>query len=119
MVNAMGQTVDNFKRGTAEMLVLYLLSKEDLYGYQITQAFAEKSNGVYTMLEGSLYPILYRLTEAGYISDYTQQVGKRRTRRYYHLEDAGRAYYREILADYDSVTGSINKILDRSEEDKI
>ena len=103
----MGQTVDNFKRGTAEMLVLYLLSKEDLYGYQITQAFAEKSDGVYTMLEGSLYPILYRLTEAGYITDYTQ------------LEDAGRAYYKEILADYDSVTGSINKILDRIEGDNI
>lgn len=111
----MGQNTDNFKRGTAEMLVLYLLSKEDLYGYQITQAFAEKSDGDYTMLEGSLYPILYRLTESGYISDYTRQVGVRRTRRYYHLEDAGREYYREILADYDSVTNSISKILDRKE----
>lgn len=109
----MGQNTDNFKRGTAEMLVLYLLSKEDLYGYQITQAFAEKSGGAYTMLEGSLYPILYRLTEAGCISDYTKQVGKRRTRRYYHLEDKGRAYYKEILADYDAVTDSISKILDR------
>lgn len=115
----MGQTVDNFKRGTAEMLVLYLLSKEDLYGYQITQAFAEKSDGVYTMLEGSLYPVLYRLTEAGFISDYTKQVGKRRTRRYYHLEDKGRAYYKEILAEYDAVTGSIMKILDRNGDDTI
>lgn len=119
MVIVMGQTVDNFKRGTAEMLVLYLLSKEDLYGYQITQAFAEKSDGVYTMLEGSLYPVLYKLTEAGYISDYTQQVGKRRTRRYYHLEDKGREYYQEILADYDAVTGSIMKILDRNGDDNI
>ncbi len=109
----MGQNIDNFKRGTAEMLVLYLLSKEDLYGYQITQSFAEKSGGVYTMLEGSLYPILYRLTEAGYISDYTKQVGKRRTRRYYHLEDAGREYYKVILSEYDSIIGSIDRILDR------
>lgn len=109
----MGQNQDNFKRGTAEMLVLYLLSKEDLYGYQITHAFAEKSNGVYTMLEGSLYPILYRLTEAGYISDYVKQVGQRRTRRYYHLEDKGREYFKEILADYDAVATSISRILDR------
>lgn len=113
----MGQNQDNFKRGTAEMLVLYLLSKEDLYGYQITQAFAEKSGGVYTMLEGSLYPILYRLTEAGYITDYTRQVGKRRTRRYYHLEDKGREYYQEILRDYDAITNSISKILDRKTEE--
>ena len=95
------------------MLVLYLLSKEDLYGYQITHAFAEKSEGAYTMLEGSLYPILYRLTEAGYVSDYEKLVGKRRTRRYYHLEDKGREYFKEILADYDAVATSISKILDR------
>ena len=109
----MGQNTDNFKRGTAEMLVLYLLSKEDLYGYQITQAFAQKSNGVYTMLEGSLYPILYKLTEAGYISDYTKPAGKRRVRRYYHLEEKGREYYNEIIAEYDMITESISKILDR------
>ncbi len=113
----MGQNQDNFKRGTAELLVLYLLSKEDLYGYQITQAFAEKSGGVYTMLEGSLYPILYKLTEAECISDYTTQVGKRRTRRYYHLEEKGREYYKEILADYDAITNSISKILDRQTGD--
>lgn len=107
------QNQDNFKRGTAEMLVLYLLQKEDLYGYQITQAFAEKSGGVYTMLEGSLYPILYRLTEQGHISDYTKLVGKRRTRRYYHLEDSGREYFKEILNDYEVIIKSIDKIMDR------
>lgn len=115
----MGQNQDNFKRGTAEMLILYLLSQEDLYGYQITHAFAEKSGGNYTMLEGSLYPILYRLTESGCISDYVKQVGVRRTRRYYHLEDKGREYFKEVLADYDAVTQSINKILDREAGDYI
>lgn len=111
----MGQNQDNFKRGTAELLVLHLLQKEDLYGYQITHAFEEKSMGVYTMLEGSLYPVLYRLTEEGYISDYEKLVGKRRTRRYYHLEPKGQEYYKEILADYDLITNSIFRILDRGE----
>lgn len=109
----MGQNQDNFKRGTAELLVLYLLQKEDLYGYQITHSFEEKSNGGYTMLEGSLYPILYRLTEAGYISNYSKVVGKRRTRRYYHIEESGREYYKEILNDYLTIINSIDKILDR------
>ena len=109
----MGQNQDNFKRGTAELLVLHLLQNEDLYGYQITHAFEEKSNGDYTMLEGSLYPILYRLTELGYITDYTKLVGKRRTRRYYHLEESGRVYYKEILNDYLTIINSIDKILDR------
>ncbi len=101
------------------MLVLHLLCKEDLYGYQITQAFAEKSNGVYTILEGSLYPILYRLSDAGYISEYTKLVGKRRTRKYYHIEELGRKYYEEILAEYTAIIDSIEKILDRKGGDSV
>ena len=81
------QNSDNFKRGTAEMLILHLLQDEDLYGYQITQAFKEKSGGQYFILEGSLYNILFRLSEGGYITDYIKQVGAKRTRRYYHMED--------------------------------
>lgn len=108
----MSQQQDNFKRGTAEMLVLHLLQKEDLYGYQITQTFREKSNGVYTMGEAALYLVLYRLVDAGYISDYEKLVGARRKRRYYHLEDKGRVYYRQILNEYLKVTNAIAQILD-------
>ena len=109
----LSQNQDNFKRGTAEMLILHLLMQEDFYGYQITQAFAEKSDGVYTILEGSLYPVLYRLSDAGYISEYTKLVGKRRTRKYYHIEEAGKKYYASILAEFDEVIESISKILGR------
>ena len=49
----MSQSKDNFKRGTAELLILHLLQKEDLYGYQITQLFNEKSKGEYTVLGSS------------------------------------------------------------------
>ncbi|MBQ6862623.1 MAG: PadR family transcriptional regulator [Clostridia bacterium] len=108
------QNQDNFKRGTAELLVLYLLTKEDLYGYQISQAFEEKSLGAYTILEGSLYPVLYRLSAAGYISEYTKKVGVRRTRKYYHLEPQGREYYEQIRADYETITLAINRIMDNT-----
>lgn len=110
----MSQNQDNLKRGTAELLVLHLLSKEDLYGYQIAQSLGEKSEGVYTILEGSLYPVLYRLEDAGYISEYTKLVGKRRTRKYYRLEESGKAYYEKLLNDYIAVIHGIDKILDRT-----
>jgi len=110
----LSQNQDNFKRGTAELLVLHLLQKEDLYGYQITRTFEEKSGGVYTMLEGSLYPVLYKLTETGCITDYVVPVGKKRTRRYYHIEEKGREYYKNILGEYLLIAESINKILDRN-----
>lgn len=108
----MSQQQDNFKRGTAEILILHLLQKEDLYGYQMTKAFREKSNGNYTMGEAALYLVLYRLVDAGYISDYEKIVGVRRKRRYYHLEESGKQYYNEILDEYFTITKSIAKILD-------
>lgn len=110
----MSQNQENFKRGCAEVLALYLLSKEDMYGYQITQLMEEKSGGRFTMLEGTLYLILYRLVDAGYIKSYTKLVGKKRTRKYYHLEEKGREYLDEILNEYDEITLGISLILDRN-----
>lgn len=107
------QKEDNFRRGTAEMLILHLLQNEDLYGYQITQTFKEKSNGTYNLLEGSLYNILFKMTEKGYISNRLERVGVKRTRRYYHLEEKGRLYYNQLLNEYDRVCESVSRILDR------
>lgn len=107
------QNSDNFKRGTAEMLILHLLQQEDLYGYQITQAFKDKTGGQYFILEGSLYNILFRLTEASYITDYVKRVGVKRTRRYYHMEEKGKLYYLQLLNDYDKVCENVSRILGR------
>lgn len=115
----MSQSQENFKRGCAEVLALYLLSKEDMYGYQITQVMEEKSGGRFTMLEGTLYLILYKLVDAGYLTTYSKLVGKKRTRRYYHLEDKGREYLEQILFEYDEVTLGIALILDRNENTNI
>ena len=107
------QNQENFKRGCAELMALYLLSKEDLYGYQICQLMEEKSEGRFTMLEGSLYLILYKLVELEYLTTYTKLVGKRRTRKYYHLEDSGCEYLYEMMHEYDEVSKGIHLILDR------
>lgn len=109
----MSQNQDNFKRGTAEFLLLYLLRKEDLYGYKITQLFNQKSEGRYTMLEGSLYPILYKLEDAGYITSYTRLVGRKRQRRLYHITETGEAYFERVLNEFDEVNKGVNQILDR------
>ena len=108
------QSQDNFKRGTAEMLILYLLRDEDLYGYQLTQLFAAKSLGTYTMLEGTLYSILFRMVAAGYLSEYEMLVGKKRKRRYYHLEESGKVYFEQLVKEFDVVVAGINRILDRA-----
>jgi PadR family transcriptional regulator PadR len=101
---------ENLKRGTVEMLILFLLSKKDMYGYELSKELSDKSGGLYEIQEGSMYPTLYRLIEKHYISDYKELIGKRRTRVYYHIEDAGLEYLKEIVSEYKSLNNGIDKI---------
>jgi PadR family transcriptional regulator PadR len=91
---------DNFKKGTVEMMLLQLLSESDMYGYQLSQTISARSGGAIEVPEGSMYPTLYRLMDSGYISDRREQVGRRQTRVYYHIEPPGRARLAEMRAEY-------------------
>ena len=102
---------ENLRRGTIELLHLTLLQEEDMYGYQLSQQLAKRSDGLYTMTEGSMYPSLYRMLKKGIISDHRVIVGKRRARVYYHLEPAGQAYLKNIRQEYLSMNEGILKIL--------
>ncbi len=101
---------ENLKKGTSEMLILFLLEREDMYGYQLAQELREQSEGYFVMPEGSLYPTLYRLIEKGVISDRQEIVGKR-LRKYYHLEELGKEYLQTIVAEYRSINLGIQKVL--------
>ena len=102
---------NNFKKGSVEMLLLSLLSEQDLYGYQMTQLIIERGNGYITVPEGSLYPTLYKLEDKHYISSYKKQVGKRLKRIYYHIEDEGRDYLEELISEYYAVNDCITRII--------
>ena len=60
--------IDTMKKGSIEMLTLFLLCEEDAYGYQLVQKIKERSKGLITVQEGSFYPLLYRLADDGYIT---------------------------------------------------
>ncbi len=88
-----------------------------MYGYQMTQQVKKHSNGLYTILEGSMYPVLYRLEEQGYISYYEQKAGKQQTRVYYRLEDPGREYWEEVHSAYELTLSVINFLCESKEGD--
>lgn len=102
---------NSFKKGTIELLLLSILSVEDCYGYQITQTIKKQSGGNITVTEGALYPILYKLLDKGYVTDYKKLAGKRLMRVYYHLEEEGFAYFRTLLEEYNKVHEGVRKIL--------
>lgn len=86
----MKSIVNNLKRASVEMILLSLLCEEDMYGYQMAQEIKKRSNGEFSILEGSMYPILYRLTANGDVTFEEKKVGERLTRVYYHITDAGK-----------------------------
>lgn len=111
------QLVSSLKKATIEMLLLKLLTESDMYGYQMSQEIKKRSSENYTILEGSMYPILYRLTEQKYISFYEEKVGKRQTRIYYHLEEAGKEYLNQLISLYYEYTEIISFLLHTQEGD--
>jgi len=115
----MSQPQDNFKRGTAEMLVLYLLKQEDMYAYQIVNELNLRSGGRYRLLEGSLSMILLRMEEAGLIAGRTELVGKRRTRRYYTIMPSGKEKLTSLMHDYQETTFGIQSIIDFQKEETV
>lgn len=71
-------------KGSHELIILKLLSRQDMYGYQLIQQMALLSEDVFCMSQGSLYPFLHTLEDKGFIQSYEQTEGGR-ARRFYHL----------------------------------
>lgn len=106
---------NSFQRGVMTLLVLALLDREDMYGYQLVQEISAASSGKIVTQEGSLYPVLYKLQDQKLISDNKKLVGKRKTRIYYHLEDAGKAQLQTLLQEYDTITQGVLQVIQRGE----
>lgn len=102
---------NSFRRGIMSLVILGLLKKEDMYGYQLVQETERLSGGRIVTQEGSLYPVLYKLQDQGYISDRRVKVGKRMTRVYYHLEPSGEERFRELLQEYEALTQGVFMIV--------
>lgn len=107
-----------FKKGSIEMLTLLMLQEKDIYGYQLIQMLSDRSGGRLTVQEGSLYPLLYRMVDSGYISgrDVTveTQHGRKRSRVLYHLEPSGRERLKELKAEFDQVQEGIRSVFENS-----
>jgi PadR family transcriptional regulator, regulatory protein PadR len=78
------------KRGSAELLILSLLDARPRHGYELGKLIHTRSKGQLTFHIDSLYPLLYRLEERGWIKgSWVEKAGERR-RRFYRVTAQGR-----------------------------
>ena len=109
---------ENFKRGVMDLLITYMLSVDDMYGYQISQKIDKLSKGLITIKLGSLYAPLFRLIEKGYVTERSELAGKKRTRRYYHLTDTGFQYLNMLKEEYESMCLGVDEVFTYKGEKK-
>jgi PadR family transcriptional regulator, regulatory protein PadR len=71
------------RKGSAELLILAVLEDGDLHGYDVAREIARRSDGLLTFHVASLYPLLYKLEDRGWIAGrWVEKAGQRRRRRY-------------------------------------
>lgn len=77
-------------RGAGPTAVLHLLSSREMYGYELVEALAKRSDGVLAMGQSTLYPLLYNLEAKGFIEPEWRDADNGRERKYYRLTPKGR-----------------------------
>lgn len=97
-----------FKKGILEICVLVLLAQKDCYGYELVQKISSKIE----IAEGSMYPLLRRLTKEGYFSTYFQESSGGPARKYYRLTEKGNDYLNEQMRAWKEFSNAVNKLIE-------
>lgn len=96
-----------FKKGVLELCVLSLINKKDYYGYEIVQSLAQ----YISVNEGTIYPILRRLTNENYFSSYIKISDSGPARKYYTMTSSGKKKFKESMEEWNNFHNSVNKLL--------
>lgn len=98
-------------KGSNALLVLYVISKKDMYGYEIIQEIKTISKNAFDLKEGSLYPILHRYEEDGIITSFWENTDSLRKRKYYHITEAGLEELRKKLKEWRYYTEAVFEVI--------
>lgn len=97
------------KKGVLEMLVLDLLCQRPAYGYELLTLLKERSGGIFSLKEGTLYPILYRLEDEALIeASWSQGEGRTAPKKIYAPTVAGKAENTRRQAVWQSFSSTVN-----------
>lgn len=96
-----------FKKGIIELCVLKVISRKDMYGFEVIETLANEIE----VNENTVYPILRRLTKQGYFDTYSQTVSVGAPRKYYRLNQNGIEQLRLFELEWMDFLSSVTQIL--------
>lgn len=97
-------------KGSTDLLVLTLIGEEPMYGYKIIKELSKKSENVFNLQEGTLYPILHLLEEKNFISSYWDETGSKK-RKYYTITKDGKKYLKDKKEEWKTYSDGVNNVL--------
>jgi PadR family transcriptional regulator PadR len=106
----MAQTNPPFMSGVPELLILQLLARKDMYGYEIVKAVRVVTSEAITLGEGVIYPVLHGLEKGGALKARRKAVNGR-TRVYYAVTSKGRTRLGRLSQEWSRVSGGIESAL--------
>jgi transcriptional regulator len=98
------------KRGSAELLILSLLEARPRHGYELSKLIHTRSGGHLTFHIDSLYPLLYRLEERGWIKGTWVEKADERRRRFYKVTPEGRRALARQKETWDSFVDAVRRV---------
>ena len=99
-----------WKKGSAELLVLSLLEDQPRHGYDVSKLIELRSGGALKFHVTSLYPLLYRLEGRGWITSRWVEKPEQRRRRYYTLTPEGRKVLRSQKKSWQEFVAAISRV---------
>lgn len=102
-------------RGFHDLMILYRLSKGESYGYELSKYIRDRTNGVYTIKETTLYSSFNRLEKKGFISSFSKEETRGRKRTYYRLTQEGRKQLAQLTEDWNTTEDIMNRFIKRSD----
>jgi PadR family transcriptional regulator, regulatory protein PadR len=103
--------LNELKKGSAELLVLSLVEVRSRHGYEISKMIEQRSGGDLSFNAASLYPLLYRLEQRGWIEGRWVEKANQRRRRYYRATAAGRKVLQQQRSTWATFVASVNLII--------
>lgn len=101
--------VQQFKKGSLEMILLCLIGRKETYGYEIITELNNSAAVLGYAKEGTVYPILYRLQEAGLIQcRLAPAAANGGSKKYYSLTEQGKQTLEELISFWRSYAGCVN-----------
>ncbi|MBQ7758414.1 PadR family transcriptional regulator [Anaerotignum sp.] len=98
--------------GSTATLILKLLDGQDMYGYQIIEELARRSDNTFQLKAGTLYPLLHGLEKKGLLESYEENADSARIRKYYRLTNKGKKHLKEKTDEWKEYSSAVSKVLE-------